>query len=148
MIRLLLFLLLTSCSTAKKGPLVEKALNSEGAILKKVPLNSEEAAKRYIHNQRNFLKLLFEQSRDPYYGTPKWSEECLKENKIGDIDEDREKILLVSELYFNKEGNPGLCPGSPSAKKGSHIILYCKGDNLVLDVKLPGVLDLPQSFCH
>ncbi len=134
MTKIFLLLLLTACST---GQSLEKKIQGMSFLEKKsIPVFSRLEAKKYIQNQRNYLVLLFEQSRDPYYGTPKWSEECLRENIIGDVKEERQHIIFSSMLYFDKTGSAGFCSVNKSASAGQRIVIYCEGDKNVKDMSV------------
>lgn len=103
--------------------------------IKDVPVTSRLEARKYIQNQRNYLVLLFEQSRDPYYGTPKWNEACLKANKIGEITDTPSHITLSSRLFLDKQGAPGFCFEDASVVYGQQVLVYCEGDKVVRDLK-------------
>lgn len=106
------------------------------AAVKKIPAKTEKDASFVIQNQLNFLTMLFEQSRDPYYGVPKWTEKCLKENKIGSIVKIKNGIQAVSELYFDQSGSPGHCSDSSvTVAKGYLIYLYCDKQTEVQEIK-------------
>ena len=131
MIKYLPILFIFACSHT---PITKKVSEAERPMIKEVPVSSRGEAKKYIHNQRNFLVLLFEQSRDPYYGTPKWKDDCLMDNRIGDVTETKEAVYLSSRLFLNNEGSPGYCFGG-EARYGQQIVLYCEGSDKVLDMK-------------
>jgi len=93
---------------------------------------------------------MFEQSRDPYYGHPKWSESCLQANKIGYISKTDNPVMSVSELYVDGNGNPGFCPESLFVLKAYELFFYCEKENTVYQVTLPHKenIDLKQvSLC-
>lgn len=77
--------------------------------------------------------MLFEQSRDPYYGTPKWPEECLKANVIGERKSVGAALISVSQLVLDSKGLPGHCAGT------SHtvVMLYCDGQSVIQELKIP-----------
>lgn len=134
------FLFLLGCSTIET---LEKKIQKTNPLeMKSVPVESRQEAKKYIQNQRNYLVLLFEQSRDPYYGIPKWKDECLRDNKIGDIVETEKSIVLTSRLYFDSKGTPGFCFGDSVIVYGQQIIVYCEGDKVVKDMKFKTPTDL------
>lgn len=132
--------LLLSCTSGNS--LLKDAQTSQAITFKTITVDSPIEAKKYILNQRNYLVLLFEQSRDPYYGVPKWNEQCLKDNRIGEIHETQENVLLVSRLYFDKSGNPGFCFENRPPYYGQHIIIYCKNKNQINDLKVNNPNDL------
>jgi hypothetical protein len=116
---------------------VSCASRPDGKVIKKIPVTSSEEAGHVIQNKINFLNMLFEQTRDPYYGVPKWTELCLKENKIGGIQKTKHGIQAVSELYLDQSDSPGLCPENPSATKKYLVYLYCNGSESVYQILYP-----------
>lgn len=119
-----LLILLVSCSSVKQG-----------RLLKETPVASAKEARHHIQNKLNFLTMLFAQSRDPYYGTPKWTLDCLKENKIGQLEETKNGIQAISELYLGSDGSPGFCPGSPEATKSSLVYVYCFDQDSLWEIR-------------
>ena len=134
---------LVACSTAET--IEKKIQKTDPLVMKTIPVESKSEAKKYIQNQRNYLVLLFEQSRDPYYGVPKWKDECLKANRIGEIIETDNRIVLSSKLYFDLKGTPGFCFGDASIVYGQQIIIYCEDDKVVKDMKFKTPVDLDPS---
>ncbi len=115
MISLLIFLSLFSCAHQKS------ALPEHARITtKKFP--SAKDAKNNLRNRWNYLFLLFEQSHDPYYGTPKWSVACLEKNKQGKLTEDSGNTFFVSQFLLNEKHEPGHCTGASTEV----ILLHCK----------------------
>jgi len=105
----------------------------ESAAVRRIPVDSKDQAKKVIENHVRYLRLLFEQSRDPYYGTPKWSDECLKANEIGESAAAGAALLSVSNLILDSKSQPGHCKGV------SHtvVMLYCDGQKEVQEIKIP-----------
>jgi hypothetical protein len=86
-------LILSSCTT--RIPLGAM----RDALIRKYPVNDRTEALALIQSRYNYLKLLFEQSREPYYGENKWTEECLKENVVGPIEDNNSSISMNSGLF-------------------------------------------------
>ncbi len=124
-----------SCSTHKDG-LLKLAQETKYSVIKKTPASSKEEAAKHLQNRFNYLTLMYEQSRDPYYGHPKWSEYCLKMTKIGSVTKS-DGVTSVSELYVDDKGNPGLCPEDPMAIHAFEIGYYCEQEKTVYQVTLP-----------
>lgn len=132
MIKLLpLFCLLLACASKKS---IDQVSSPVPPVIKRISVASTAEAKKYIQNQRNFLVLLFEQSRDPYYGTPKWSEDCLKQNQIGDIRETETYIALQAKLIL-RYMEPGYCATDGRNKPGVQFIYFCKNTNEVVNLR-------------
>lgn len=125
-------LVLVSCGSVPRKSLESQVRSSKNFLMKEKPISSEADAKNYIQNQLNFLNLLYQQSRDPYYGQPKWSEFCLRSTKIGKVEVTEKYIWSVSELYMNAAGEFGHCPESPKVGRWYFILLYCKNKNKVV----------------
>lgn len=141
---------LFACSFIKSGSVRERISSNKHASIKKIHTNSEKEAKNWIQNQINFLAMIYQQSRDPYYGIPKWSEECLNENKIGEIAKTENGLQVISEIYLNQQGMPGFCSTSPNARRSLIIYLYCVNQDHVLEIKVPWSPDyanLPGNLC-
>lgn len=144
---LFLALLLIGCQEQKS--FLSEIKDDPTVILFKTPITSEAEAKRLLQNKVNYLKLLFEQSREPYYGTPKWSEVCLKENKIGELTVTEGEMKTISTLYLDQEGGPGQCPDNPLAKKYIVLTLHCQGQDFVSEIRIPAshTINLERNFC-
>jgi aromatic ring hydroxylase len=104
---------------------------------KRIPAASKTQARSIIQNHLNFLTMLFEQSKDPYYNVPKWTDECLEENKIGTITETESQLQAVSLLYLSRSHEVGHCGRTPGAYQAYVVYIYCEKGNEVLEVKYP-----------
>jgi hypothetical protein len=120
--------LLMGC-TSKIYP--EKLTSS--SQIRKISVNTAREARMVVDNQVRFLELLFEQSRDPYYGQLKWSETCLLENQVGQQESRGQAYLSISKLYFDEKGNPGVCFGN----RMIYVWLYCSDDQFVQEIRIP-----------
>ena len=105
----------------------------EDVTIKKIAVESRDQAKKVLGNHQRYLKLLFEQSRDPYYGKFKWSEDCLKKNVIGTIVETKTSLLVQSELLLDSTRKPGVCVG----KRYSYGMIFCDGADHVNEFSIP-----------
>lgn len=130
-------LVISGCASRSQKKLIEEVKTIPGNQIKLIPVSSRSEALKYFHNQRNYLILLFEQSRDPYYGKPKWTEECLKSNIPGPISETANMLTMTSSLFLDSDGNPGLCPESKSAIKSQVLLIYCDRSSEILSLKFP-----------
>ncbi len=91
-----------------------------------------------IRRRQRYLEILYEQSIEPYYGTPKWPEACLRETQIGKI----VNGLAVSMLYLDAKGNPGGCPGTEGSRKIFMVMVYCPEKKSVRELQFDYNLDL------
>lgn len=148
---LLFLLFLTGCSTTHNGSFLGPIKGEPSLRIKHFPVKNSSEAKNYIQNQLNFLAMLFEQSREPYYGTPRWTEECLKENQIGKIEDNGNGMKAISRLYLDKNGNTGHCSTSFETYHSYVIYLYCSEKDVVMEIKYaltPQNSALPKDLCQ
>lgn len=134
----LALLFFMGCSSVASAP--------SNAIIRRIPVDSSEQAKKVIENHVRYLRMLFEQSRDPYYGTPKWSDECLKANVVGERLDVGSSFSSSSTLILDSKGAPGHCKGESHAV----IMLFCSGAKEVQEIKIPHPLPdgfTEKSFC-
>ena len=126
----LLLFLLSACAVTKTNKLTAFPLDAQ---VRTIDVSSAEQAKKVIDNHVRFLKLLFEQSRDPYYGTLKWSEECLKQNVIGERVDFNGSMASSSVLFLDENGKPGHCSGS----RLMVVYVYCAGSKIMSEIRYP-----------
>lgn len=105
MIKSFLFFLILSCSGVPKKDQDSRAPHKVHTFM------TVREAQNYITNKSRYLNLLFEQSHDPYYNTPKWSEECLQRNRIGKIVNQNSAYYLSNHLVLSPSGDSGQCQG-------------------------------------
>lgn len=115
MIKLLSFLLLFSCAHGIK------TLPPDAQVTTK-KFASVKEARNHIRNRWNYLFLLFEQSHDPYYGTPKWPLPCLEKNKQGKLIEENGNLFFISQFLLDEKNEPGQCTG----KSTEVIFMHCQ----------------------
>jgi hypothetical protein len=131
--------MLFSCATSPK----------QDFLTKRIPAANKTQARNIIQNHLNFLTMLFEQSKDPYYNVPKWTDECLQSNEIGKITETETQLQAVSLLYLSHSHEVGHCYRTPGAYQAYVVYIYCEKSNEVLEVtypvekhKVPGEINL------
>lgn len=115
MIRILSLLLLFNCAHEKKAVPADMQITTK-------KFSSAKEAKNFVRNRWNYIFLLFEQSHDPYYGTPKWSLPCLEQNKQGKLIEENGHTFFLSTFLLNEKNEPGQCTG----KSTEVIFLHCQ----------------------
>lgn len=151
MIRFFLLLSFVGCAAPTVARYDLKYLKDQPkSVSRKIPVSSRDEAKKVISNQLNFLKMLFTQSTDPYFGTPKWAEDCLKENKIGEVKEFAKGIQATSVLFLDANHSPGYCPKSQDSIHSFVVHVYCNSDPSVYEIKFPfrSVSLMQESLCH
>jgi hypothetical protein len=137
---LLILLVLTSCASSKKDQL-KSYKTLPGYTEKMIPVASKDEARKVISNRTNFLKMIFEQTKDPYFGTLRWSEYCLSLNKIGLVTESPKGIQSISQLILNQNGEPGFCRDHVDHVPSRLILVYCEGMSAVIEIKLDNVIE-------
>ncbi len=118
---------LISCATSSK----------KNFQIKRIPAADKAQARSIIQNHVNFLHMLFEQSKDPYYHVEKWTAECLSENKIGKVTESEGLLQSVSELYLSQSHEVGQCSKSVGTYQAYVVYVYCEKRKEVLEIKYP-----------
>ncbi len=120
------FAVLVGCATHRPAPPLPSPVTE-----KTYEAATDSAGEEVIKRRQRYLEILYEQSIEPYYGTPKWSESCLRETQIGKVSEN----LAISTLYLDAKGNPGGCPGTPGNRKIFLVLVYCSEKKLVREVQ-------------
>lgn len=90
----------------------ELSLNESGfeqIQYRTLKVTSEMEGRALVENKRSFLLDLFKQSEDPYFGTPRWSTECLKRNQIGKLESRGREISFSAQVTVDKRWNVGDC---------------------------------------
>ncbi len=126
MIRILSLLILFSCAHK-----VVK-LPADAKITAK-PFSSAKEAKNNVKNKWNYFHFLFEQSHDPYYGTPKWTADCLAKNVQGKLIEHQGNTFFISQFLLNEKEEVGHCQG----KATEVIFLHCQDSLNVQEIYCP-----------
>ncbi len=126
MIKIFILVLIVGCAH-------EKVSLPESAKVFTKDFPSAKEAINSVINKRNYLQLLFEQSRDPYYGTPKWPEECLKQNTFDKLQHENGNSLFIAHLILNEKGDAGHCQGNET----EIIYLHCKDEAKSHEIHCP-----------
>ncbi len=126
MIKLLAFVFIIGCSSSRM------ALPPEASVMTKNH-SSENEARNSVKNRWNYLFLLFEQSHDPYYGTPRWPVECLKKNTLGQLQETNGNVFFHSRFLLNERKEAGFCEGQDT----DVIYLHCKNELVSYEIHCP-----------
>lgn len=127
MIKIFLALLIISCASSRKV-----SFPSTAEITVK-DFSSAKEAQNFIRNKWNYFTLLFEQSHDPYYGTPKWPADCLKTNNFSKVQEAFGNVFFDSQLFLNNSKEPGFCSGNLR----DVIFLHCKDEPRIHEIVCP-----------
>ncbi|MES2527251.1 MAG: hypothetical protein V4598_09190 [Bdellovibrionota bacterium] len=115
MIRILSLLFLFSCAHKVS------TLPTEAKVTTRTFPSAKEA-RNNVRNKWNYIHFLFEQSHDPYYGTPKWPATCLAKNVQGKLTENQGNIFFISHFLLNEKDEVGHCQG----KATEVIFLHCQ----------------------
>lgn len=125
---------------AKKSSDFSSSLAGREQTLFSQKVTNSEEAEQIMIKKLNYFRALFEQSFDPYYGTPKWDEKCLEENTILPIEKTSRAYILAMKLNLNDKAEAGFC----SVRFGSgqyllsHVIYYhCIGSEFIQRLTLP-----------
>jgi|GEM_PF-2846196 len=127
--RVLAFLLVCLAGCSHRS---SQSVDLSQATKRDIKVSSASDARHIIQNQLRYLSELFRQSRDPYYNKNKWSEECLRENVIGEIHEFEGHPLSISILYLDQSLQPGVCSG----ERFHVIMIYCPELGAVREIKI------------
>ncbi len=104
---------------------------------------------KQLETEHKYLEALFEQSYDPYYGTPKWSHECLSENIIEPIKRTQKGIFLITTLHYNREKKPGFCSSlttnGPNLSYIQTIKFYCYHEPVLNILKIDASVKLTKK---
>lgn len=134
----LVIVLLSGCMAS--SPITKKDglfqyVTRDAHIVNSYPAESFPEARRVITLKTNYMRLLFEQMHEPSFGVPKWSEECLKANKIGPARIAGEEISAISEMFVHFNGSLGHCEAGSRVFKAHHILVYCPVYKEVIEYK-------------
>lgn len=99
---------------------------------KKYIVSNENEARKIIQNRLSFLHYLYRPSPDPIAENSLITPECIKENRIGTLHEDKNTIMAASTLHVDLYGNVGACATDFKTNRVQAIYLHCKRDNYVL----------------
>lgn len=136
---------------ARKQPLPVR--ESATVRVVSIAVSSDEEGKNFVRNRRDFLERLYEQSIEPYWGKPKLDPTCLKENRLGTLEESAAAIYAKSRLTAETGYEFGLCHEPAEPLRLLHYIGYCLGSHLSVELQIftsrDNSLDWPdvQVFC-
>jgi hypothetical protein len=99
---------------------------------KLLKVESGQSGIAMVLNRRNYLLDLFTQSEDPYFGTQRWSQECLSRNQIGSLKDDSEMTQVLSFVTANNELNVGYC--GPTNLDAINLVGYCKSHGYFFEI--------------
>ena len=136
-LKLLVLILVSSCvsSTSRKKEGLFQHVTKDAYLVKFTPAPTYNDGQRIVTAKTHFIDIVFEQSREPVYGIPKWTDQCLKENKSGKIKYDEEKMYSVSEVYIHYNGSIGHCESAPHVFKAHYVVVYCPIYKEVIEYK-------------
>lgn len=104
--------------------------------IKRIKTDSIEAGRSMVKNRRQFLADLFKQSQDPYFGTNRWSDDCLKRNQIGPQIDNATSVSFRAKLSANAELQPGAC--GPDSIDLIHIATFCFETKELVEINATG----------
>ena len=96
---------------------------------------SLDESRKFITNKRNYLQALFEPRYDPYYNTPRWTDECLAENIIEEIRENDRGVFFVSKLNLNFNFESGFC-STPATSSYFVVYYHCSGTRALRELRV------------
>jgi hypothetical protein len=152
--KILIFLLFllpqASCSTTKyvrlktpKGTQLLKhkleTINYQKDVLikiKKTQVENDLEGSRMVHNKQQFIKKLYQQSTDPYYGTKRFDESCLRENEIFNISSQQDSVLFSADLTASDDYEIANCRTPNEIYKVKLIYGFCKSSSFVNEIMI------------
>jgi hypothetical protein len=140
---LMFFLLVSACSspTSKTSGDLKQMLSGRPLTTITQPVSGSTEAEEILNRKYQYHLMLFEQSFDPYYGTPRYDEACLKENIVGKVMKTNRALILPMTLALNSQFEAGFCTNSTTQASSLHHMIYyhCIGSDsinrIVLAVK-------------
>lgn len=121
-------LIIASCSTAI--PLPKKTV-------KEFSVSSKLEARKILETRQRYLKLLFENNEMPIDMEKKWTQSCVEENIVGEVEDAQDNLMLVSELYLDSALKEGFCSDKFYVRKYYVAYVYCEDQGKVLDIRFP-----------
>ena len=131
MINFLILIFFTGCSSLyqkKQSSLQDVLLGREQKIVYQKGESGLDP-KKILENKRFFMTSIYTQSFDLYDETPRWSAECLEENKIAQVIEDSRGYYLPMVATLNSYLEPGFCSDNTYTSVSRKYLVYfvCKG---------------------
>lgn len=137
---LIVFLLIGACSGArpKTHSDLKQMLSNRPITTISQQVSGASEAEEILNRKYKYHQLLFEQSFDPYYGTPRFDEACLKENVVSKVIKSNRALILPMTLALNSQHEAGFCSGSSTQLSSLfHMIYYhCLGTDSVTRIVL------------
>jgi hypothetical protein len=135
MIKFLILIFFTGCSSLyqkKQSSLQDVLLGRE----QKIFYQKDESGidlKKILENKRFFITSIFIESFELYDESPRWSAECLEENKIGQVTEDYRGYYLPMVAILNSYLEPGFCSDNSYTSVSRKYLVYfaCKGNRVL-----------------
>lgn len=117
-------------------------------LTKRTTVSNQTEAKFILENQKQYLEMIFQQSKDPYYGKLRWTQECIDENKIGKIETEK-YLQLISVVYLNQYLSPGFCSNQTGSAKYVDLVIFCSSQKEVREYKIPykNFSNNPSDYC-
>ncbi len=145
------FLISIGCATALKlAPAsVETRLNNPAPGVaeiryKLLKTESSEIGQRMVAGRRSYLVDFYRQTQDPYFGTERWSADCLQKNQIGSLIETREATSFRARLTADRELKTGSC--SEDSVEVQQLVGYCRPTGTFYEIVLRGDKISKASF--
>lgn len=126
LLKILFSFVFAACSSTGRAPApsLQTALTGRAQNIISQPVSEIAEAEAILNRKKNYFRALFEQSFDPYYGTPKFDEQCLKENTIGEIFKTSGGIFLPMVLALDSKFEAGFCTSSKSLPISLNHMIY------------------------
>lgn len=150
---IIIFFAACSSSSHQTGLTLKSILSGRPQNQITQTVSNREEAEQIIRRKASYYQSLFEQSFDPYYGTPKYKEDCLKENLVGSIQVTKQSSLLVMRLALDSKYEAGFCTSSSNpAVTLFHMVYYhCHQSKevhrLVVSAKINEVIQNWEELC-
>ena len=95
-----------------------------------------ESGDSMTESRRAFLLDFYRQSKDPYFGSNRWSDECLRRNRIGEITQNSNGVSFRSQLTADVNLKTGIC--TQDSIDVVQLVGYCKSSRIFYDFVLTG----------
>ncbi len=129
--KMLIFLLfLFSC---QKLPQTSEA--SQKKFFREYKVGTEKEALDLMAVKLTYLSHLYKQNFDSLFKYQKWDPACLEANEIRREAPFSNGFLSVSIIYMSPDFSPGFCPGDRGARKGNFVLLYCRKEKKVIQIR-------------
>lgn len=75
-------------------------------------VKSEKEGEQIVSARRDFLASQLIQSKDPYFGTPRFTPDCLSQNQVKDMEVRKSQPYFEAFVTVDRKWNPGICAGN------------------------------------